>query len=178
MKLDPAVLWFTGLSGSGKSTLAAKVVERLQQSNVEVEHLDGDSIRKLFPLVGFTKEARDEHVRRVGFLASRLEAHKVFTVVSMISPYQESREFARKLCKNFVEVYVCTPIEVCEKRDARGLYAKARRGEIKNFTGIDAPYEPPLHSELRIDTGKVSPDQGVEEVLQFLEKRNVEKGKV
>src|SRR6476661_5805797 len=103
---DAAVLWFTGLSGSGKSTVASRVAEMLKCRGTDVEYLDGDAIRSVFPMTGFTREERNEHVRRTGFLASRLEAHGVTVVASFVSPYRESRDFVRGLCRNFVEIYV------------------------------------------------------------------------
>src|SRR5688572_10862182 len=160
-----AVLWFTGLSGSGKSTIAEKVVESLERSGDRVEHLDGDTIRDIFPEIGFTHAERDTHIRHVGFLASRLEGHGVIVVVSLISPYEESRSFVRQLCDNFIEIYVATPIEECERRDVKGLYARARRGEITNFTGIDDPYEIPVNPELIIDTRDMSSDDAAAIVL-------------
>src|SRR5262249_15180243 len=117
MTLTPAVLWFTGLSGSGKSTVATHVYETLKCHGAEVEYLDGDAIRSVFPMTGFTREERHEHIRRTGFLASRLEAHGVTVVASFVSPYRESREFVRRLCRNFIEIYVATPLEECERRD-------------------------------------------------------------
>ncbi|HYN83351.1 MAG TPA: adenylyl-sulfate kinase [Gemmatimonadaceae bacterium] len=160
-----AVLWFTGLSGSGKSTIAARVVEELERRGDRVEHLDGDTIRDIFPEIGFTRAERDAHIRQVGFLASRLERNGVIVVASLISPYEESRSFVRQLCDNFIEIYVATPIEECERRDIKGLYARARGGEIPNFTGIDAPYEIPVHPELTIDTREMSVDDAAAVVL-------------
>jgi adenylylsulfate kinase len=161
-----AVLWFTGLSGSGKSTIAARVHEELQRRGVEVEYIDGDALREVFPNTGFTRTEREEHLRRAGYMASRLAAHGVTVVASFVSPYRESRDFIRKLCSGFVEVYVATPLEECERRDVKGLYARARRGEIRNFTGIDDPYEPPEHPELTLDTSTLSVDQCVARVLE------------
>jgi bifunctional enzyme CysN/CysC len=165
-QLPAAVLWLTGLSGAGKSTIAAWVVRRLRDRGHRVEHLDGDTIRDLFPDVGFDRASRDAHVRRVGHLASRLEHHGVVVVASFISPYASSRQFIRELCANFIEVHVATPLPECEQRDPKGLYIKARRGEIKDFTGVDAPYEPPPNPELRVDTSGRSLDDVGNEVLQ------------
>jgi adenylylsulfate kinase len=163
--LEPAVLWFTGLSGAGKSTIAHAVWERLLDEDVRVEYLDGDAIRSLFPNTGFTKPERDAHVKRVGFLASRLEHHGVFVICALISPYLESRAAVRRLCRRFVEIHVSTPLHECERRDVKGLYQRARRGEITNFTGIDDIYEPPLTPELRIDTTDLSIDDAVDLVI-------------
>jgi adenylylsulfate kinase len=160
-----AVLWFTGLSGSGKSTIAARVHEELRQRGVEVEYIDGDALREVFPNTGFSRAAREEHLRRTGYMASRLAAHGVAVVASFVSPYRESRDFIRRLCPEFIEIYVSTPLEECERRDVKGLYARARRGEIPNFTGISDPYEPPEHPELTLDTRALSVDQCVAKVL-------------
>ena len=162
------VLWFTGLSGSGKSTIAMRVYEELVGRGVEVEYLDGDALREVFPNTGFTRAERNEHLRRAGYMASRLAAHGVTVVASFVSPYRESRDFIRKLCRRFVEIYVATPLEECERRDVKGLYARARRGEILNFTGIDDPYEPPEHPELTLETMELTVDQCVAKVLARL----------
>ena len=164
---EPFVLWFTGLSGAGKSTLANAVHEILSLKGYKTERLDGDIIRGVFPKTGFDKESRDKHVRRVGFLASLLEKNGVIVLASFISPYRESREFVRKQCKNFIEVYISTSLEECEKRDVKGLYKKARSGEIKNFTGIDDPFEPPVDPEIIIDTAK----HNIEESAKFIVKK-------
>lgn len=169
--LEPAVLWFTGLSGAGKSTIAREVSGRLAAPGLRVEYLDGDAIRSVFPNTGFTRPERDAHIRRVGFLASRLEHHGVFVVCALISPYADSRAHVRSLCRRFIEVHVSTPLDECERRDTKGLYRRARRGEIANFTGLDDPYEAPEHPELRIDTSCMSVDEAVEEVLAHLAHR-------
>lgn len=166
-----AVLWFTGLSGSGKSTIADRVVAELTRQGLPLEYLDGDVIRDIFPSTGFTRPERDAHIKRVGFLASRLEAHGVIVVASLVSPYESSRQFVRGLCRNYTEVYVATPFEECERRDVKGLYAKARRGEIKNFTGLDDPYEPPSNPELKIDTRHTSLEDAVRMVMELLKKK-------
>ena len=162
------VLWFTGLSGSGKSTIAVRVHEELRRRGVAVEYIDGDALREVFPTTGFTRAEREEHLRRTGYMASRLAAHGVTVVASFVSPYRESREFIRRHCPAFVEIYVATPLEECERRDVKGLYARARRGEIKNFTGLDDPYEPPEHPELTLDTRALTVEQCVARVLDRL----------
>jgi adenylylsulfate kinase len=160
------VLWFTGLSGSGKSTIAVRVHEELVRHGVEVEYIDGDALREVFPNTGFTREEREEHLRRTGYMASRLAAHGVTVVASFVSPYRASRDFIRKLCPGFAEIYVSTPLEECERRDVKGLYARARRGEIRNFTGIDDPYEAPERPELTLDTRTLTIEQSVATVLE------------
>lgn len=167
----PFVVWFTGLSGSGKSTIAERVRAELERRGLAVEYLDGDTIRDILPGTGFSPQERDAHIRRVGHLASTLEKHGVFVVASLISPYTASRDFVRGLCRDFVEVHVSTPLEVCEKRDPKGLYAAARRGEKPNFTGVSDPYEPPERCELSIDTSRLSEDEAFSRVMAYLDGR-------
>ncbi|HET8833806.1 MAG TPA: adenylyl-sulfate kinase [Gemmatimonadales bacterium] len=162
------MLWFTGLSGSGKSTIATRVHEGMVRRGVEVEYIDGDALREVFPSTGFTRAEREEHLRRTGYMASRLAAHGVTVVASFVSPYRDSRDFIRRLCPGFVEIYVATPLEECERRDVKGLYARARRGEIRNFTGIDDPYEAPERPELTLDTRALTVDQAVAAVLEHV----------
>lgn len=164
----PAVLWFTGLSGSGKSTIADRVAAELARRKVDVERLDGDHIRSIFPGTGFTREERENHLKRIGYIAALLEKHGVTVIASFVSPYADSRLHIRKLCRNFVEVFVSTPIEECERRDVKGLYKKARRGELKNFTGIDDPYEPPRHPEITLDTTAMTVKQAASRVLDYI----------
>ena len=163
------MLWFTGLSGSGKSTIAVRVHEELVKRGLDVEYIDGDALREVFPNTGFTRAEREEHLRRTGYMASRLAAHGVTVVASFVSPYRESRDFIRKLCPSFAEIYVATPLEERERRDVKGLYARARRGEVRNFTGIDDPYEVPEHPELTLDTRILSVEQSVARVLALYE---------
>ena len=158
------MLWFTGLSGAGKSTIAEAVHRRLLEFNEASEYLDGDAVRAFSP-AGFTRSERDAHVRRVGYLAGRLAAHGVTVVCALISPYEASRAWVRQRCPRFVEIHVSTPLDECERRDVKGLYARARRGEIRYFTGIDDPYESPEHPELTLDTRELSVDQCVDAVL-------------
>jgi adenylylsulfate kinase len=167
----PSVVWFTGLSGSGKSTISHAVADAMRVRGLKVEHLDGDSVRAIFPNTGFTRPDRDAHIRRVGFLASKLERHGVFVVASFVSPYAESRDFVRSLCDSFLEVHVSTPLAECERRDTKGLYARARRGEIANFTGISDPYEAPTRAELVLDTTQVSLEESVRRVLAIVQSR-------
>jgi adenylylsulfate kinase len=170
-EMRPSVIWFTGLSGSGKSTIAEQVAATLKGKGHRVQYLDGDSVRSIFPNTGFTRPERDAHVRRVGFLASKLEEHGVFVVASFVSPYAESRDAVRAMCRSFIEVHVSTPLAECERRDVKGLYAKARRGEIANFTGISDPYEAPAQAELVIDTTHTSVASAVTLVLTDVHRR-------
>jgi adenylylsulfate kinase len=168
--IKPAVIWFTGLSGAGKSTIAEALVDALAARGENIEYLDGDRVRAAFPATGFTKEARDEHIQRIGFIASLLEKHGVIVVCSFVSPYRAARDRVRDMCQRFIEVYVATPLEECERRDVKGLYAKARSGAIPNFTGVSDPYEPPLQPELAIDTTRLSVDEAVAATIAVLER--------
>jgi len=167
-EIKPSVIWFTGLSGAGKSTISEAVYERFKKKGLKIEHLDGDAVRSIFPMTGFSKEERNRHIKRVGFLASMLEKNGVFVIASFISPYKESRDFVRNLCSNFREVYVSTPLTECERRDSKGLYAKARKGEIKQFTGIDDPYEVPQNPEITVDTSNQSVSESIDYVMKEL----------
>src|SRR5579885_448433 len=142
-------LWFTGLSGSGKSTIAERVALKLERKGIPVEILDGDIVRThLSKGLGFSREDRDENIKRVGFVCQLLTRHGVVAVASVISPYREAREYNLHKIRNFVEVYTRSPVEICAQRDIKGLYQKAIKGEIKGFTGVDDPYEPPLNPEV------------------------------
>lgn len=163
------VVWLTGLSGSGKTTIGLEICRELERRGMDVEYLDGDVIRSVFPNTGFARADRDAHIRRIGFLASRLERHGVAVVVALVSPYRDSRCFARSLCRNFIEVHVSTPLDVCEARDVKGLYAKARRGDIRQFTGIDDPYEPPIDPEIVIDTTGVALADAVRMIMNRID---------
>src|ERR1039458_218040 len=139
-------VWFTGLSGSGKSTIAERVALKLERRGLPVEILDGDVVRThLSKGLGFSHEDRDENIKRVGFVCQLLSRNGVVAIASVISPYREARDQNRKKIKNFVEVYTRCPVELCAERDLKGLYQKAQAGEIKGFTGVDDPYEPPLN---------------------------------
>ena len=168
----PKVLWLTGFSGSGKSTVAERLKSELLKRGCAVELLDGDRLRAQNPGTGFTKHDRIEHLKRAARMASQLEKSGKFVIAALISPYRESREFARHLCKNFIEVHLSTPLEECEKRDVKGLYARARAGEIPNFTGVSDPYEPPLSPELRIDTSRVNLEETVRLILETVSAGN------
>lgn len=164
----PAVLWLTGLSGAGKTTIAQALVSRLTAAGAEAELIDGDVMRQVFPGTGFSRADRDAHVRRIGYLASRLEAHGTTVVASLISPYRDSRAFVRAACRRFVEIHVATDLAECERRDPKGLYRKARAGEITQFTGLDDPYEPPDAAEIVIDTMTESAAAAADRILAWL----------
>lgn len=172
-EVKPSVIWFTGLSGSGKTTIAKRLHEKLLAKGLRVERLDGDQLREILPGTGFSKEDRDAHVKRVGLLASMLQKNGIFVIASLVSPYREARSFVRDLCDRFVEVYTSTPLEECEKRDVKGLYAKARQGQIKNFTGISDPYEAPQSPELIFDTRDVSVDEAVDQIIAHISSKKM-----
>ena len=159
-------LWFTGLSASGKSTLSLKVEKRLREIGLRVEILDGDVVREnLSKGLGFSKEDRDINILRIGFVSHLLTRNGVAVLVAAISPYREIRDKNRALIGNFVEVFVDTPLEVCAQRDPKGLYKKAMAGEIKGFTGVSDPYEPPLNPELVIDTVNFTEEQCTDQIV-------------
>ncbi len=163
-------VWFTGLSGAGKTTISKAVAQALQARGYKVEILDGDIVREnLTKDLGFSKQDRDENIRRIGFVSQLLTRNGVIVITSAISPYREIREEVRSRIGDFVEVYVNAPLETCEQRDVKGLYKKARAGEIKQFTGIDDPYEPPLNPEVECCTNAESIAQSMEKVIFKLE---------
>ena len=170
-------LWFTGLSGAGKTTIAHLVGPELDRRGLIVEYLDGDTVRThLSKGLGFSKEDRDTHVERVGWVASRLTRHGAAVVAAAISPYTETRRQARALVEEFgpfVEVHVATSVEECARRDVKGLYEKAFKGEIKGFTGVDDPYEEPTSPDVRIDTEQHEPEESAQLILQHLEERGL-----
>jgi adenylyl-sulfate kinase len=163
-------VWFTGLPCSGKSSIADAVASKLEELGLRVERLDGDVVRKsLCRDLGFSEEDRYENIERVTFVATLLTRNQVAVIASFISPYSDMRATARKKIGQFVEVYVKCPLDVCKKRDEKGLFKKAITGEIKNFTGISHPYEPPETPELVLETDRESIEQCADRVLQKLE---------
>lgn len=158
-------LWFTGLSGAGKTTITQALEKKLRESNCGIEVLDGDVVRtNLTKGLGFSKADRDENIRRIGFVSHLLTRHGVIVLVSAISPYRDIREEVRQKIGDFVEIFVNAPLAVCEGRDVKGLYEKARKGEIKGFTGIDDPYEEPLNPEVECRTDLESLEESVAKV--------------
>lgn len=171
MEQKGVTIWFTGLSGAGKTTISHQVELRLREKGYKLEVLDGDIVRtNLTKGLGFSKEDRDENIRRIGFVSNLLTRNGVIVIVSAISPYRAMREEVREKIGNFVEVYVNAPLSVCEDRDVKGLYKKARSGEIKLFTGISDPYEAPINPEIECRTDLEELDESVNKVLQSLEK--------
>jgi adenylylsulfate kinase len=158
-------LWFTGLSGAGKTTITQALEKKLRESGYGIEVLDGDVVRtNLTKGLGFSKADRDENIRRIGFVSHLLTRHGVIVLVSAISPYRDIREEVRQKIGDFVEIFVNAPLAVCEGRDVKGLYEKARKGEIKGFTGIDDPYEEPLNPEVECRTDLESLEESVAKV--------------
>jgi len=167
-------LWFTGMSGAGKTTLSHRVEQRLRALGAHVEVLDGDVVRThLSQGLGFSKEDRDENIRRIGFVCELLSRHGVIAIAAAISPYRAARDEVRARIANFVEVYVTCPMEVLVERDAKGLYKKALAGEIAHFTGVSDPYEPPLAPEVTIDSSRETPEESVERIWAALEARGL-----
>ena len=163
-------VWFTGLPCSGKTTVADLVAEELKRRNLRVERLDGDIVRQsLTRDLGFSKEDRDKNIERVTFVAKLLSRNGVAVLVSFVSPYRKARDNARRETTNFVEVFVDCPVEVCEQRDVKGMYKKAKAGEIKDFTGVDDPYEGPLHPEIVLKVAETKPQECRDLVMQKLE---------
>src|SRR5207247_5177259 len=175
-------LWFTGLSGSGKTTIAHLVGPELDKRGLVVEYLDGDSVRaRLSKGLGFSKEDRDTNIERIGWVASRLTRQGGAVITAAISPYEETRQKARELVEEwgaFVEVYVAASVDECARRDVKGLYEKAFRGEIKGFTGVDDPYETPSAPELRIDTEEHEPEESARIIVAKLEELGLVRAQV
>jgi len=166
---DGGVLWFTGLSGSGKSTIADRIFEFLKQNNIPCERLDGDVLRKtLCKDLGFTKQDRYTNIERAGFIAKTLSRHGVIVVASFISPYEEQRENLKKEIDHFVEIFMDTPLDICKKRDAKGLYEKAEKGEIPYFTGVSDPYEVPKNPGIRLDGRSGNEEELSGQVVDYL----------
>jgi len=163
-------LWFTGLPCSGKTTISQLVFQRLQRSRYKVELLDGDVVRqKLTKGLGFSKEDRDENIRRIGYVCHLLSRNGVIAIAAAISPYRAIREELRQLIGCFVEIYVRCPLEVCVQRDCKGMYKRALAGELQNFTGVSDPYEEPLQAEIVLHTDQETPEQSAAKVLQYLQ---------
>jgi sulfate adenylyltransferase len=169
-------VWFTGLSGAGKSTIAEILAVRLLEYGRAVSLLDGDVVRThLSKGLGFSKEDRDTNILRIGFVAAEVVRHNGAAVCAAISPYRAARDQVREMVgeAQFVLAYVKTPLEVCEQRDVKGLYAKARRGEVKGVTGIDDPYEEPIRASLVLDTVRHTPEENADEIIRHLVGRDL-----
>ena len=169
MKQRGVAVWFTGFSGAGKSTIAEALTDKLKSEGCQLEVLDGDEIREnLTKDLGFSKEDRDTNIRRIGFVAKLLARNGVIVLVPVISPYRAIREEMRSSINDFVEVFVNAPISVCEERDVKGLYKQVRAGKIKQFTGIDDPYEPPTNPEVECRTDLEELSESVDKIFNKL----------
>lgn len=171
LKQHSVMIWFTGLSGSGKSTIAIALERELQQRGLLCRILDGDNIRSgINNNLGFSAEDRVENIRRIAEVGKLFVDTGIITIAAFISPNNKLRKMASQIIgeENFMEIYVSTPIEECERRDVKGLYAKARKGEIKNFTGISAPFEAPAHPALSLDTSKLSVKESIDQLLALI----------
>ena len=167
------VIWLTGLPASGKTTIARILEEQLRILNEKVEVLDGDAVRKgLSPALGFSAEERNLHNRRVIYISKLLERNNVNVIVGLISPYRQTRAYARSELQRFIEVYVKASLDECIRRDPKSLYKRAIAGEIKQFTGIDDPYEEPEHPEIIVNTETESPEESAQKIINFMEQQN------
>ncbi|WP_024789659.1 adenylyl-sulfate kinase [Lebetimonas sp. JH292] len=172
-RIEPFNLWFTGLPLSGKTTIADKVYEKLKKLDIPLERIDSKDVREMFPNAGFSREERNRHIKRIGHLIQTLQKNSVSTVCSFVSPYRESRKMIREMVKNNIVVYVKASMEICKKRDYKGVYEKALKNEIRNFTGISDVYEEPQHAEIVIDTEKISPDEAADIIVKYVKKHYV-----
>lgn len=171
-KQKPCVLWFTGLSGSGKSTLASALEAKLYELNLHTYLLDGDNVRHgLNKDLGFDDNSRVENIRRIGEVAKLFVDSGTVVLTAFISPFIKDRQIVRDLVDDdeFIEIFVDTPLEVCEKRDPKGLYKKARDGEIKNFTGIDSPYEKPINPDIHVENSKEEINENINKIVKYLQ---------
>jgi adenylylsulfate kinase len=172
-KIEPFNLWFTGLPLSGKTTIADKVYEELDKLQIPLERIDSKDIREIAPGIGFSREDRNRHMKRIGHLIKTLQHNSISTVASFVSPYRESRKAIREMVHNNIVVYVKADIESCKKRDYKGVYEKALKGELQNFTGVNDVYEEPQHAEIIIDTDMMSVDEAVELIVKTVKTKYV-----
>ena len=166
--IPPAVVFLTGLSGSGKTTIAQAAGQKLKDAGIIPVMLDGDEIRNSLQITGFDEESRKKYNLNVGRLASLFESQGHLVIVALIAPYADIRDNIRKMCRRFIEVYVSTDIAVCMQRDQKGLYAKAIKGEISDFTGVSAPYFPPMHPEIILDTATMTVQECADKIFRLL----------
>ena len=169
-QIEPFNLWFTGLPMSGKSTIADLVFDKLKKYQLPIERIDSKDIRDLIPNIGYSREDRNRHMHRIGYLIKTLQNNSISTVASFVSPYKESRETIRKMVKSNIIVYIKADIETCKARDYKGIYEKAIRGELKNFSGINDVYEEPMRAEIIIDTDIMSAEEAAETIVRYLKK--------
>jgi len=172
-RIEPFNLWFTGLPLSGKTTIADAVYKELIKLDIPIERLDSKDIRDVVPNIGFTRDDRNRHMKRIGHLIKTLQNNSISTVASFVSPYRESRKAIREMVKNNIVVYVKADIETCKKRDKKGKYEKALKGEYQNFTGVNDTYEEPQHAEITIDTDKLSIEESTQIIITYIKKNYV-----
>jgi adenylylsulfate kinase len=172
-QIEPFNLWFTGLPLSGKTTIADKVYTELEKLHIPIERIDSKDIRDLIPDIGFTREDRNRHMHRIGNLVRTLQKNSVSTVASFVSPYTESRKAIRDMVKNNIVVYIKADLETCKARDYKGVYEKALKGELQNFSGVNDVYEEPKHAEITIDTDNLSVDESVKIIVTYVKKHYV-----
>ncbi len=172
-RIEPFNLWFTGLPLSGKTSIADRVYEELKKLDIPLERLDSKDIREVVPNIGFSREDRNRHMYRIGHLIKTLQNNSISTVSSFVSPYKESRKAIREMVKNNIVVYVKADIQTCKKRDYKGVYEKAIKGELQNFSGINDVYEEPQHAEITIDTDSISIDEAVDIIVRYIKKHYV-----
>lgn len=170
-EIKPLVVWITGLSCSGKIGIGQALTETLRQHGYKSEHLDGHSIRNLFPETGYKRSDVNRHIKKVGYLARKLEEQGVVVVATFLSPYRESREFVQEMVENYFEVYISTPVAVCAARDDKGIYKKAEAGLIENFPGVNVEYEVPTNPEMVVDTSNIDQNEAAEKIFSILKKR-------
>ncbi len=172
-RIEPFNLWFTGLPLSGKTTIADLVYEKLKKLDIPIERIDSKDVRKLFPEAGYSREERIRHIKRIGHLIQTLQKNSVSTVCSFVSPYRETRKMIREMVKNNIVVYIKASVETCKKRDYKGVYEKALKGEIKNFTGISDVYEEPKHAEIVIDTERITSEEAADMIVKYIKKHYI-----
>ena len=172
-KIEPFVLWFTGLPLSGKTTISNKVYEGLQKLHIPIEHIDSKDIRELIPDIGFSREERNQHIKRVGHLVSTLQNNSISTIASFVSPYVQSRNIIKEMTVNPIIVYIKADIKSCQERDYKGVYEKALSGELENFTGISDVYEEPINPDIIIDTDAISIDDAATKIVKFVKKKYI-----
>jgi adenylylsulfate kinase len=172
-KIEPFNLWFTGVPLSGKTTIANSVYEELEKLHIPIERLDAKDIRDVVPDIGFSRDDRNRHMKRIGHLIKTLQNNSISTVASFVSPYRESRKAIRQMVKNNVVVYLKADIESCKQRDYKGVYKKAFNGELKNFSGVNDVYEEPQHAEIVIDTDSMSVEEATKKIVTYVKKNYV-----
>lgn len=170
-KIEPFNLWFTGIPLSGKTTIANLVYKELQKLDIPIERIDSSDIRELIPDIGFSKEERTMHLKRVAHLISTLQNNSVSVVASFVSPYEFQRKIVNEMTNNYWEIYIKTNIETCQKRDYKGVYEKAYKGELKNFTGVSDVYEEPKHPSIIIDTENETPEEAAKKILKLVKNK-------